>query len=500
MAGLIVERSQGINEHPASNDIRGDSGHAREARPIQPVAVARPSPVPTARERSRWRSSSRAIGLASAIALLLGLCLLVAWGFHMIEDGIKEHLAARTALYLEGFVEPVLQDAERNAPLSEATVVKLDAVFEKYGARLDIVLARIWGPDGVIIYSTDKAQIGRRLQVTRRMQRAWADSVEVGFKNDHIDHPWPSVNPNVVEIYVPVHQTETGEVIAIAELYAIAAYPQDGMSRLHFGTWIATAIVCLLAIGGLLAMVAKSSRTIERQRDALAVRIQDLSELLQQNEALRVRVQQASRRWAEGIELHLCRLGTDLHDGPAQLLALGLLKLDRILDTAKSSPEDRVDIRGVLSDAMVEIREISGGLALPEIKESSLEEALKLIIAAHERRTSTIVSVKISTKTVDLSHPVKLCLCRFVQEGLGNAYRHAGGVGQRVVGTWTDKLVVIEVSDQGKGFDTFQPKVDRSALGLVGLRNRIESLGGHMTIKSELGKGTRLTAYLSIGS
>ncbi len=430
----------------------------------------------------------------------MALCLLVAWGFHMIEDGIKEHLAARTALYFEGFVEPVLQNVDRDAALSDEAVTKLDAVFEKYGTRLDIVLARIWGPDGIIIYSTDKAQIGRRLQVTKRMQRTWNDSVEVGFKNDHTDDPWPSANPSVVEIYVPIHKTDTGEVIAIAELYAIAAYPQDGMSRLHFGTWIATVVVCLLSIAGLLAMVARSSRTIERQRDALAIRIRDLSELLRQNEALRVRVQQASRRWAEGVELHLCRLGTDLHDGPAQLLALGLLKLDRILDLAKAPPEDRTDIRGVLSDAMVEIREISGGLALPEIKESSLEEALRLIVSAHERRTSTSVSVKMSTKAVDLSHPVKLCLCRFVQEGLGNAFRHAGGVKQSVVGTWTEKLIVIEVSDQGKGFDALRPRVDRSALGLVGLRNRIESLGGHMAIKSELGKGTRLTAYLSVSS
>ena len=253
-------------------------------------------------------------------------------------------------------------------------------------------------------------------------------------------------------------------------------------------------------IAGLYSIVAKGSKTIEMQRASLADRIALLSDLLQQNEDLRQRVQRASRRSAEGAELHLRRLGADLHDGPAQLLALALLKLDQLLDGTQAHPADREMVRGVLNDAMSEIRDISGGLALPEIEKLSLTEALTLIVAEHERRTSTSVACALSYESIELSHPTKLCLCRFVQEGLRNAFRHAGGVGQRVSAAWTDKLIVIEVSDLGPGFEPTLHRGKRPALGLAGLRNRLESLGGHLTVNSKPGEGTKLTAYLSINT
>ena len=252
----------------------------------------------------------------------------------------------------------------------------------------------------------------------------------------------------------------------------------------------------LSIIAGLYALVARGSTTIEAQRLSLAERIQLLSDLLKQNETLRQRVQDASRRVAEDVELHLCRLGSDLHDGPAQLLALGLLKLDALLDGV--SAKDRATMRDLLSDAMSEIREISVGLGLPEVRDLSLEHSLKLIIAGHERRTGTLVTTNLSNfpSALSLSHPIKLCLCRFVQEGLYNAFRHAKGIDQRVTAAWSGELIIVEVSDGGPGFDTTVRRQDRSALGLIGLRGRLESLGGSMTVSSERGRGTRITAYL----
>ncbi len=199
-------------------------------------------------------------------------------------------------------------------------------------------------------------------------------------------------------------------------------------------------------------------------------------------------------------EIGLRRLGADLHDGVGQLLALALLKLDGLFGEVKERPEEFESIRALLHDAMAEIRDMAAGLALPEIEKLSLADALTLIATRHEQRTLTKVVRKLAGGSKKLPHPVKLCLCRFVQEALNNAFKHAAGAGQSVSAIWDKDTVVVEVSDKGPGFGPGKSKAQgkRQALGLVGLRNRIESLGGNLKVESKLGEGTKLTASLPV--
>jgi signal transduction histidine kinase len=368
--------------------------------------------------------------------------------------------------------------------------------------RMRIVAVKIWDRDGTVLYATQKELVGRRFQVTAPLRRAWDGHIEIQFDDGpHLDHVTTSGGGDLLlETYVPIRHSETGDVIAVAEFYEVAPDLERELSRAKLESWFFTALVSFTIIAGLYTIVSKGSKTIETQRTSLADRIALLSNLLQQNEELRRRVQQASRRSAEDAELHLRRLGCDLHDGPAQLLALALLKLDQLFGSVTGPSEDHTSVRSVLNDAMSEIRDISAGLALPEIEELPLTEALMLVVTAHERRTSTSVSCTIPEGSIQLSHPSKLCLCRFVQEGLSNAFRHAGGVGQKVAVTWTDKIIVIEVFDRGPGFGPAPPRAKRPSLGLVGLRNRLESLGGHLTVDSKPGEGTRLAAIVYLGA
>jgi signal transduction histidine kinase len=238
----------------------------------------------------------------------------------------------------------------------------------------------------------------------------------------------------------------------------------------------------------------------QNEAGSLAARIAELSGLLRQNEELRQRLESASRRAGEDAELQLRRLGADLHDGPAQLLALALLKLDLLPEGNPESLGEREMIRSVLQDAMSEIRDISAGLALPTIERLSLAQALIVVATEHERRTSTRVSCEFPTGSIDLPHTTKLCLCRFVQEGLSNAFKHAGGLGQTVSASWTDKSIEVAVGDAGPGLNSALGKGKRPALGLIGLHNRLESLGGRLTIAGQVGGGTRLTALLPVGA
>ncbi len=199
-------------------------------------------------------------------------------------------------------------------------------------------------------------------------------------------------------------------------------------------------------------------------------------------------------------EIGLRRLGADLHDGVGQLLALALLKLDGLFGEDKERPKDFESIRALLHDAMAEIRDMAAGLALPEIEKLSLADALTLIVKRHEQRTLTKVVRKLAGSSRKLPPSIKLCLCRFVQEALNNAFKHAKGAGQSVSATWNKDTIAVEVSDTGPGFEPGKSKVQgkRQALGLVGLRNRIESLGGSLKVESKLGEGTKLTASLPV--
>lgn len=169
-------------------------------------------------------------------------------------------------------------------------------------------------------------------------------------------------------------------------------------------------------------------------------RVGELSRLLAQNRSLHTRVRRASQRAAALNESYLRRLGADLHDGPAQLVALATPRLDSVaLVSAETDSEKREQeistVRSSLADAMREIRSICNGLVLPHIEAAELPEIIGLAVRAHEQRTHSAVDLSLSGSPRLLSPSEKICIYRFVQEALNNSYRHGEGVGQRVTQT-----------------------------------------------------------------
>jgi len=297
-------------------------------------------------------------------------------------------------------------------------------------------------------------------------------------------------------VNAPIHEEATGEVIAVVEFYQRAEAIKERLARAKWQSWLVTAVLALVMIGSLFTIVADGGRTIERQRAALTQRIADLSALLQQNRALRDRVERGARQAAEDYERFLRETGSELHDGPAQLISLALLRLDQVPLPARD--DAAAVVRDALIDALEAVRNVCSGLLLPEIEHACLSEAVRATIRDHERRTGTSVAWFGDELPADLPCYVRLCLCRFVQEGLANAFRHAGGKGQRVAVRWEGRMIAAEVSDEGPGISTGAGAPEHRRLGLLGLRGRIESIGGTMTVSSRPGEGTRLAMRLPV--
>jgi signal transduction histidine kinase len=451
--------------------------------------------------KGRQLSLARQFAIAGSVVLLAGMVAIGVWVTKQIEDGVTRNTGTSTALYVDSFVAPLVQELVQRDTLSSQARAELDGLVEKAGFGKRIVSIKIWKPGGLIAYASRASIIGKVFPSTPNRERAWAGEVtaELDTLIDEEDALERAAGLVLLEIYSPLRENRTGRIIAVAEFYETAAALKQHLFWTKLQSWLVVAAVTLCMLGLLFGIVLRGSRTIEKQRHALEQRVSDLSRLLAQNEELRNRVQRASRRTTEMNERYLRRLSADIHDGPAQLLAVASLRLDAlkplVTNVAESTSGERSDleiVRESVTGALSELRDVCAGLILPELDDLGPVAILRNVAQAHERRTGTIVGLAIDSVPDDLPKSMKICVYRFVEEALNNAYHHAGGEGQGVTCRCDGQALEVEVSDTGPGFDSSQKTETRRGLGLPGLRERIESLGGTLEISSAPGKGTRL--------
>jgi signal transduction histidine kinase len=451
-----------------------------------------------ARVRRTWGGLTLAhqFALAAAAVLIAGMLIIGLWVTQQIEEGVTRNTASATALYVDSVISPLLPNLRDDGPLSAGARRALDETLSQGALGTRIASFKLWKPDGTIAYSSRPELIGQRFEPTDNLREALAGRVAAEFNDlsDQENELEREAGTPFLEIYSPIREPWSGEVVAVAELYEAAAALERDLADVRLRSWLVVGIATLCMIACLFGIVLKGSELIAAQRKTLEGQVAELSSLLRLNEALRLRVQRASSRSAALNERFLKRISADLHDGPAQLLALASLRLGASQSTAAAADEAPA-IRKLLDDAMAEIRSICRGLTLPHIEAMPLDELLRTVAAAHEQRTGTRVDLEVPETAPELNASEKICVFRFVQEGLNNAFRHAGGIGQSVSAAIFERSLIVTVSDRGAGFGG---DADPGRLGLAGLRERVESLGGEFDIESSP-SGTRLAMRLRLG-
>jgi signal transduction histidine kinase len=229
----------------------------------------------------------------------------------------------------------------------------------------------------------------------------------------------------------------------------------------------------------------------------------------QQIENQRNRIERANSHSVELTEQSLRRISSDLKAGPVPAIESAVNRLDSILGqeadaqvTVKPDNNALGKIRGSLKDALREIRRISLGLEIPELGGLSARGAILQAIEKHEKRTSTRVGKQLDQVPETLNNAVKICIYRLVQEGLRNAFRHGGGIGQYVGVSVKGPQLILTVGETGPGIDIDeQERINDSEFqGLRGMREKIQSLGGDFYItRKHKSSGINLHAYLPIG-
>jgi len=450
------------------------------------------------RVRGQARKLSRSTQFVIAAAVILGLTMFFVGKLvsERIESAAVYSAAEAAAQYMDTFLEPYVQEMSRDNGLSAASVQFLDRLTESRSLKQHIVSIKIWRADGTVVYGTNKAITNRKFPMDE-ITEALKGKVVTDLKDLDEDENEFELDLPLYEIYAPLRDSSSGKIIAVGEFYEKADSLKREVNRVRQQVWAVVGAATLAMLSLLFFIVRRGDKIIQQQQVALRLRLQEQTRLHISNAELQRKIATATQEFSRVNELTLRRIGADLHDGPAQLLTLILIRLDDLAENCSAVDQESLEtIRGAATDALHEVRDLSRGLALPEINDLSLVEELQLVAQRHEQRTGTKVTLTLGLLPEAAPLPLKLCLYRFVQEALSNAYRHANGEGQVVQAQYIDEILNISVRDSGPGMAAdamLQETSGRTRLGLAGLRYRIESLGGLFSIDSDA-SGTSVKA------
>lgn len=453
---------------------------------------------------SRWAGLSLATRFAAAAALVLVPATLAIGAFvsARIEDAVVRNSAQATALYMDSVIAPISQQYAEDHAFSPGARRALEEIFADTPLGERVLSFKFWDGEGRVVWAENKELVGQVFGLSDDLRRAWAGEVVASFDElgDEESAAEAATGLPLLEIYTPIREVWSGEVIAVAEFYEIAPDLQRDLRAAQASAWAAVAAMTLGLGGVLYAIVRGGSRTIEAQRRALDARLGELRELSARNHELRLRVQAAAARAAAQADRTMRGIGADLHDGPAQHLAFAALRLDALRGRFEGRPEeeDLARVGRAVADAMAELRALSRGLQLPDIAGRPVAAIVEGVVQAHEARTGHAVELRSDCDgEPSLGPAARTCLYRFVQEGLANASRHAGGEGLEVALDCAPGELRLAVRDRGPGLPA-EPAAG-GGMGLAGLRDRVESLGGSFAATARPGGGAEIAMTLETG-
>jgi signal transduction histidine kinase len=192
------------------------------------------------------------------------------------------------------------------------------------------------------------------------------------------------------------------------------------------------------------------------------------------------------------------RIAHELHDEAGQLLASVHIALDDLAAEAPERSEAIRRIHGLLDRVEGQLRRLSRELRPTILDDLGLAPAFEWLAQGVAERTG--IRVEVAAPIDRLPSTVETALYRIVQEAVTNAVRHAGAT--RVeVRVWQDGTKVrAAVRDDGRGFDVDAAMARRGdrGLGLIGMRERVEALGGRLIVHSTAGQGTEVSVAIPV--
>lgn len=249
---------------------------------------------------------------------------------------------------------------------------------------------------------------------------------------------------------------------------------------------IATLLLGLTVAGSSIYRITRLEQRSEVQRRRTAVAEQEMRRLSQQL----VKAQEEERR----------TISRELHDEIGQMLTAQRMEL-RNLKALRNAPEAEFlahleDSAQLSENALRAVRGLAMGLRPSMLDDIGLGPAVEWQAREFSRRYGVPVTVWVegSLETIPDAH--RTCIYRIVQEALTNCARHAHPKDIRIAVHGYADRVSMTIQDDGAGFRAAESR--GQGLGLIGMEERVKELGGTLSIYSQPGKGTALSAEIPL--
>lgn len=427
--------------------------------------------------------------------LVAGMLVIGLWIQSVVEEAILTRTSGVNALYVDSFIAPIVQTYATTGRLSTTEMDRLAGLLGDTPLGEEIVEFKVWDRSGRILFSPNPDLIGRAFDLEDGLLRAFDGEVVSKVsdleeeENEYERMRWD----RLIETYAPVRSQGTDQIVAVSEFYQTPDALEAEIRRAQWGGWLlvgaATTIMYLVLAG----MVKRASNTIESQRSALEGSVEEMRAALEENRRLHSRIRGAASRTTALNEQFLRRVSADIHDGPAQDVALALMRMGHIAEMVNEDTNGLMaeveTLRGALDNALMDMRAIAQGLRSPIMGDIGPCEAARRAAADFERIHGKFVLVECDGNDEGAALPVSITVYRVVQESLNNSFKHAGDAQRRVRIEASAGMVSLWVQDDGSGFDPTEDQ-DESHLGMLGMRERVELIGGSFEVTAAPGQGT----------
>jgi len=230
--------------------------------------------------------------------------------------------------------------------------------------------------------------------------------------------------------------------------------------------------------------------------------LEDVTERKNAEENLRNHLQEITRAQEEERK----RIARELHDETAQDLVVLSRQLDSFVVSAINSlsAEDISYVEGLRQQTeriLDGIHRFSQDLRPSVLDDLGLVPALEWLASDLTEHFGIAVEMKVLGSVRRFLPEIELVLFRIAQEALRNVWKHSGASKARLTIEFGDGKVVLTVKDEGQGFE-LPERVDdltiAGKLGLAGMQERAQLIGGKLKLQSEPGKGTTVTLEVSV--
>jgi len=251
---------------------------------------------------------------------------------------------------------------------------------------------------------------------------------------------------------------------------------------------LALVIILLVGIG---QAVFSTSHLLRLERETL----KHLDEVMKARQELK----DLSAKLVATQEDERKSISRDLHDAVGQSMSAVQFELHDLAIALRpyGAPfRERVDrIRELVESSLAVIRNMALLLRPSMLDDLGLASALEWLAREISRPTGVRIQVRADDLPSDLPDEHKTCIFRIVQEALNNVCKHANAQSVEIVARAVDSRLAVTVQDDGRGFQSGRAS---GGLGLTGMHERVESLGGTIRITSGLGQGTLIEVALPL--